>query len=209
MSEMQSVIPNFHQAKNRTLKWLQLEMDSLLQKNDVDTEFSSQIIELESKFECLLKTKTKENLNILQMKEYCELKKASNLAKEKLLNNLEEELALLKTEKLSLKTVSQNKVNLKQLTEESNMFSQHLGLKMTKVKGGWLQFVFTLIDVNKPDSCYFFSLKVDSSKKYIVADCQPEIKDMDHLVEKLNSTNNLKAFVHAVRRRFVSSTKNN
>ncbi|KAK0058000.1 kinetochore protein Spc25 [Biomphalaria pfeifferi] len=207
MSEKQSVIPNFHQAKNRTLKWLQLEMDSLLQKNDVDTEFSSQIIEMESKFECLLKTKTKENLNILQMKEYCELKKASNLAKEKLLNNLEEELALLKTE--SLKTVSQNKVNLKQLTEESSMFSQHLGLKMTKVKGGWLQFVFTLIDVNKPDSCYFFSLKVDSLKKYIVADCQPEIKDMDHLVEKLNSTNNLKAFVHAVRRRFVSSTKNN
>ncbi|KAH9520262.1 kinetochore-associated Ndc80 complex subunit spc25 [Bulinus truncatus] len=208
MNEEQFIIPNFLQAQSRTIKWLETEFESVLQKFDAKpVDFESKMVELESKFESQQKLKKIENINIFKLKEDLDLKKTKKLGKEKVFNVLEEELMQLKQELESIKNASESKTNVKHLIEELKIFSQFLGLQINKVKGGWLQFVFTEIDVNKPDSCYIFSLKLDSTKKYIVADCQPDISDMNYLVEKLNSTNNLSAFVHAVRRRFLCFSK--
>ncbi|KAI8516079.1 kinetochore-associated Ndc80 complex subunit spc25 [Branchiostoma belcheri] len=92
------------------------------------------------------------------------------------------------------------KQKMKELQKAVGYFKDRLGLKFRKLDGGRLQFVFTLIDVKNLDRAFVFTLKVES--KYEVVDCDPKVDDLDDLVAKLNTTNNLSAFVQAMRRRF-------
>jgi hypothetical protein len=92
------------------------------------------------------------------------------------------------------------------LEEEEALSVKQLSLEIKKVTGGWLQFVFTNINRQKPDSCFVFSLKLDENRTYVAGDCQPQISDMDVLIHKLNSTNNLSTFVRSVRKRFIDMT---
>ncbi|XP_078571685.1 kinetochore protein Spc25-like [Branchiostoma floridae x Branchiostoma japonicum] len=92
------------------------------------------------------------------------------------------------------------KQKMEELQKAVGFFRDRLGLKFRKLDGGRLQFAFTVIDVKNPDRAFVFTLKVDS--KYEVVDCDPKVADLDDLVAKLNSTNNLSAFVQTMRKRF-------
>eukprot|EP00058_Branchiostoma_floridae_P006524 XP_002592012.1 hypothetical protein BRAFLDRAFT_122388 [Branchiostoma floridae] len=92
------------------------------------------------------------------------------------------------------------KQKMEELQKAVGFFKDRLGLKFRKLDGGRLQFAFTVIDVKNPDRAFVFTLKVDS--KYEVVDCDPKVADLDDLVAKLNTTNNLSAFVQTMRKRF-------
>ncbi|BFZ01090.1 hypothetical protein BsWGS_04129 [Bradybaena similaris] len=124
-------------------------------------------------------------------------------AKERLIATLQDELAHLSMEKRLVRDVPNSELKTKQLEMEEAFSTRHLALEIKKVKGGWLQFVFTNINRQKPELPYCFSLQIDENRKYIVGKCQPEVADMEMLTEKLNATNNLSVFVHSVRKRFT------
>ncbi|XP_076461607.1 kinetochore protein Spc25-like [Babylonia areolata] len=90
---------------------------------------------------------------------------------------------------------------LKELNRAVDLFRDRMALSFKKTSGNRLQMVFTNIDHKDPDSPFYFFLKVDSGK-YIISDCEPAVPDLDSLVDKLNSTNNLRSFIVAMRKRF-------
>ncbi|KAL8603689.1 hypothetical protein ACOMHN_017186 [Nucella lapillus] len=90
---------------------------------------------------------------------------------------------------------------LKELNRAVELFRDRMGLSFKKTSGNRLQMVFTNIDHKDPDCPFYFFIKVDHGK-YVISDCEPAVPDLDSLVEKLNSTNNLRSFVVAVRKRF-------
>jgi len=94
----------------------------------------------------------------------------------------------------------------KSLELEDALFRKHLGLDVKKVKGGHLQFRFTNISDKNPDRIYHFTLGLDENRKYLVPLMEPTIPDLEELLDKLNSTNDLDKFVHTVRRRFKDIT---
>ncbi|KAK3759753.1 hypothetical protein RRG08_041712 [Elysia crispata] len=129
-------------------------------------------------------------------------------AEKKLIVLLQEELNHLQKEQATLKkdpAQGSSEEKAKQLEAEETLFKKFMATEINKVQGGWLQVIFTQIDPAKPNSIFFFMFKVDEKRRYIVGDCQPPLKDMDVLVERLNSTNDLSKFVHSIRKRFKQS----
>ncbi|CAL1539218.1 unnamed protein product [Lymnaea stagnalis] len=211
-------VSQLQQARQRIEKWCESELEIVLKivkiknsTNEVDN-LNKQIQDLISKIKSQQKIKKKAYISKVQVQKElqseCEVKRSSRAGKEKLIATLKEEITHLQVQLDSFKkrgTHCDEKFKL--LEEEEVLSCKLLGLQIKKVKGPWLQFVFTQIDVNKPESCCFFLLKIDESRKYIVGDCQPKVRDIDQLLERLNSTNNLRAFVHAMRKRFVSHVR--
>uniref|UniRef100_A0A0B6Z8H6 Kinetochore protein SPC25 n=1 Tax=Arion vulgaris TaxID=1028688 RepID=A0A0B6Z8H6_9EUPU len=150
-------------------------------------------------------TNNKQQLNSLQQES--EVKRTKMIANDTLISALLEELSHLQVEKEYLREAQSVEPETKYLEEEETYSVKQLSLEIKKVKGGWLQFVFTNINHQKPDSCYTFSLKLDENRKYLAGDCQPEITDMDVLIEKLNSSNNISTFVRSVRKRFTAMAR--
>ncbi|KAK7110643.1 kinetochore protein Spc25-like [Littorina saxatilis] len=110
-------------------------------------------------------------------------------------HSIEKEQELLLAQE---KTVDEK---LKELRKGVELFKDRLGLSFKKTTGNRLQIVFTNIDHKDPDCPFYFFLQVDNGK-YIISDCEPPVPDLDALVEKLNSSNNLRSFVVAIRKHF-------
>ncbi|RUS86306.1 hypothetical protein EGW08_005950 [Elysia chlorotica] len=126
-------------------------------------------------------------------------------AEKRLIALLQDELDHLQKEQAILKkdpAQGSSEEKAKQLEAEEALFKKYMATEIHKIRGGWLQVVFTQIDPAKPNSIFFFIFKLDEKRRYVVGDCQPPIKDMDALISTLNSTNDLGEFVHSVRKRF-------
>ncbi|XP_046569870.1 kinetochore protein Spc25-like [Haliotis rubra] len=95
---------------------------------------------------------------------------------------------------------------LTELERAAAMFQDRLGLKFKKTSGGRLQVVFTCVDDKDPDARFYFYVQINQGQ-YIVSGCEPLVDNFDVLVEKLNSTNNFRSFVIAVRKAFKSTIK--
>ncbi|CAH1788304.1 unnamed protein product [Owenia fusiformis] len=93
-------------------------------------------------------------------------------------------------------------MRLQELEKSAEWFQDRLGLQLRKLPGNVLQFVFSCLDHQDPDRKFVFSVKVDDSGKYHISDCHPEVGGLDELVEKLNSTNNLRSFILTIRQKF-------
>ncbi|XP_046333423.1 kinetochore protein Spc25-like [Haliotis rufescens] len=95
---------------------------------------------------------------------------------------------------------------LTELERAAAMFQDRLGLKFKKTSGGRLQVVFTCVDDKDPDARFYFYVQINQGK-YIVSGCEPLVDNFEALVKKLNSTNNFRSFVIAVRKAFKATIK--
>lgn len=89
------------------------------------------------------------------------------------------------------------------LETQASVYRENLDLQMRKISGGKIQFIFSSLDRNNPETtCYLFIKLSEADRKYIVTDVEPPVADLDQLVDKLNNTNDLKSFMVAMRKRF-------
>ncbi|GFR66521.1 kinetochore protein Spc25-like [Elysia marginata] len=160
---------------------------------------------------CETQKKQQQKVNVTKQQHLNEKQCESELlqvkidAEKKLIASLQKELDHLQEEQATLtKGIPQgsSEEKARQLEAEEALFKHYMATEINKVQGGWLQVIFTQIDPAKTSSKFFFMFKVDETRRYVVGDCQPPIKDMDVLVRNLNSTNDLGKFVHSVRKRF-------
>lgn len=90
-----------------------------------------------------------------------------------------------------------------ELQKSVKMFQDCLGLRFKKVSGDRLQVVYTCLDSRRLDVNANFCVKITNEQKsYMVTSCEPPVRDLDTLVEKLNTTNDFKSFVIVMRKRF-------
>ncbi|KAI8832194.1 chromosome segregation protein Spc25-domain-containing protein [Chytridium lagenaria] len=87
---------------------------------------------------------------------------------------------------------------------EAAFFESKLAMKILTLKDNLLRFSFTLINSKDWDEEYFFIVDV-SNEIYKVVKCQPEIKELDELVGKLNRTRDFYTFLKEVRKAFQNS----
>ncbi|ELT99572.1 hypothetical protein CAPTEDRAFT_201727 [Capitella teleta] len=89
-----------------------------------------------------------------------------------------------------------------ELEEALEFFRNRLALQMKKIPDNRLQFVFTCIDKDDPKKPFCFCVKIKADRSYCVSDCVPHVPDFEKLSLKLNETNDFKAFVKAMWKRF-------
>lgn len=90
----------------------------------------------------------------------------------------------------------------KELEKAAGYFSERMGMKINKVSGERVQIIFTSIDDKDPQQPFCFCVKITKERSYTVTDCEPLVKDLDELSQKLNKTNDFRSFVITMRRRF-------
>ncbi|CAH3177544.1 unnamed protein product [Porites lobata] len=119
---------------------------------------------------------------------------------EKNLEGIEHRLKKRKNEITSKEQSSSFKI--KQFTKGTEFFKERLGLAFKKVDEDNLQFVFKFIDPNDEEKPFVFTVSITNQGTYSVKNCMPEVKELDEMVQQLNSTNNFSKFVVSMRRRF-------
>ncbi|XP_059172780.1 kinetochore protein Spc25-like [Physella acuta] len=202
-----------NQLKQHVTKWLQAEkenIEKLYDKKFKDIETNNkkiQDLKMQKKLrQKVSKEAAQNNLQLMKsLKSELELKRTQQFANELMIKAYQEELEHLQSEQKAFTDSNDLDNKQKHLEEEKDLFSKVYGLQIIKVKGGWLQFIFTQIDPSDPQSRFLFSLKLDDYRRYIGGDCQPLINDFEDLIKKLNSTNNLGMFVHSIREKFKQS----
>uniref|UniRef100_A0A7S0N2N7 Kinetochore protein SPC25 n=1 Tax=Pyramimonas obovata TaxID=1411642 RepID=A0A7S0N2N7_9CHLO len=122
----------------------------------------------------------KENISSLQQK--------ANTAKQGIELSLQEKKALLE----NLQTI------------KVDFFRNRLGLRFDRSVSGVLRLVFTHIDKNDHNREFAIGIQVldDTEQLYVVRECSPQVAGLDDLLATLNETNDLQAFVLAVRGKF-------
>lgn len=93
----------------------------------------------------------------------------------------------------------------KELEQALGFYRDRLDMHFQKISGGRLQYCFSSVDKENPDVTCCFCLKINGDRTYTVSDFSPELDGVQELEEKLNSTNNLRSFIVAVRKKFVKA----
>ena len=96
----------------------------------------------------------------------------------------------------------QNEQKLSELQKGGAMYKKWLGLEFERVEDERLRIVFTHVDPQAPTRAFTFYVYVDSSDRYHVVKCEPEVHDVQSLVDALNASNDFSAFVRNMRKRF-------
>jgi len=96
----------------------------------------------------------------------------------------------------------QNEQKLSELQKGGSMYKKWLGLEFERVEDERLRIVFTHVDPQAPTRAFTFYVYVDSSDRYHVVKCEPEVHDVQSLVDALNTSNDFSAFVRNMRKRF-------
>ncbi|CAN0037503.1 unnamed protein product [Phaeothamnion confervicola] len=94
------------------------------------------------------------------------------------------------------------------------VFFKYLGLEFEHAGTGgedeeaFLRLIFTQIDPEDPNRRFAFTVRVDASDAYHVANAAPPVPEevVAPLLAELNATNDFSGFVRAMRRFFVSTT---
>ncbi|XP_064614657.1 kinetochore protein Spc25-like [Liolophura sinensis] len=95
---------------------------------------------------------------------------------------------------------------LVELRKGLDWFQQRMGLEFRKTQDKKFQLIFTCVDRDDPKRPFYFSVKIEETGAYEVSDCNPPIKDLEALVEKLNQTNDFRSFMITMRSRFKQLT---
>ncbi|XP_012942574.1 kinetochore protein Spc25 [Aplysia californica] len=214
MDNWQSLSSLLQQSQNRLSQWAS-EFEDILSSTinrEEKCALERKVADLERAFEDKVKNKEKasedQKILIADLKEEVEVIATKKAASEKRITLYEDELAHLRKEEQDLREapVVDALQKTKRLEEEDAQFRKQLALDVIKIKGGYLQFVFTQIDDRNPELPYTLSLGLDENRKYKVPSSDPVIADLEELVDQLNCSNNLDKFLHTVRRRFQSTT---
>ena len=91
---------------------------------------------------------------------------------------------------------------LAKIKDAVNVYSERLGLSITRTEKEDLAFVFTQIDEKLPHEEFAVHVHVSQARKYEVVESKPIVPSMDELVEKLNKDEDFSAFIRATRRAF-------
>ncbi|KAL7572998.1 hypothetical protein ACA910_007495 [Epithemia clementina (nom. ined.)] len=97
------------------------------------------------------------------------------------------------------------RMTLEQLHKANFPYEQFLGLEFEKAPQNQLRFLFTQLDPSNPDRAFSFTLSVDSQTDlYELHHCEPMLlgDDTHTLVQQLNATCDMNAFVRAMRQAF-------
>jgi hypothetical protein len=92
---------------------------------------------------------------------------------------------------------------LEDLTRQSELFTQRLGIRITKFAEGKLRISMRFIDPKDPEREFSFLVKIsDDGDDYQVERVNPPVKNLEGMVEQLNETSDFSHFVRAIRRKF-------
>ncbi|XP_048755422.1 kinetochore protein Spc25-like [Ostrea edulis] len=95
--------------------------------------------------------------------------------------------------------------SLKELELAASFYRDRLGLRFQKISGGRLQYCFSSLDRENPETCCYFCLKINDDRTYAVSEFSPPLDNMEELETKLNMTNNLRSFMVAIRKKFIKA----
>ncbi|KAL0908770.1 hypothetical protein M5K25_023279 [Dendrobium thyrsiflorum] len=111
--------------------------------------------------------------------------------------------AVLSQQLLALQKIEEKNegdvIEIKNLKEKTNWYRSVLGFHAEGGEG--VKFIFSKIDRNDQDKEYWFVLRLDGDI-YTLLHCNPELHDIDDLIEELNRTNGLFKFVRSMREKF-------
>eukprot|EP00472_Partenskyella_glossopodia_P012859 CAMPEP_0197517430 /NCGR_PEP_ID=MMETSP1318-20131121/2442_1 /TAXON_ID=552666 /ORGANISM="Partenskyella glossopodia, Strain RCC365" /LENGTH=250 /DNA_ID=CAMNT_0043066983 /DNA_START=42 /DNA_END=794 /DNA_ORIENTATION=+ len=71
-------------------------------------------------------------------------------------------------------------------SKSCELYKNSLGLEISKLPEGAVQFDFQYIDQKNPEKVFSFQIKLDSNRRYMVPMCTPNIGHLDQLVTELN-----------------------
>jgi kinetochore protein Spc25, animal type len=82
-------------------------------------------------------------------------------------------------------------------------FRRRLGVDVRSKSGGQFQIVFTQVDPSNPQRQFSFTMRLNGDLYELMA-CEPRISQLRPLIDQLNASNDLKAFVIDIRKHFRS-----
>lgn len=83
------------------------------------------------------------------------------------------------------------------------VYRERLGLEFEASTGTEnLKVSMKYIDPDRPESLYSFSVRVGPDGKYSITSCEPDVGEVDALIEDLNRTNSFCNFVRKMRQKF-------
>lgn len=114
--------------------------------------------------------------------------------------------ALLSQQLLALQRIEEKNENVletKKTRDMTEWYKRVLGLKIEGGEG--VKFSFNKIDPNDQDKEYYFFIRLEGDV-YILLHCNPQLDNIDELVEELNRSNGLFKFVRDMREKFKETT---
>ncbi|KAI7727615.1 hypothetical protein M8C21_021186 [Ambrosia artemisiifolia] len=86
-----------------------------------------------------------------------------------------------------------------EIEEAISWYNKVLGFRIERGRG--IKFIFTNINMKKPDEEYFFIIRLENDS-YCLLECHPHVTEVDKLIQELNITNGLYHFVRVMRTKF-------
>ncbi|XP_076915454.1 kinetochore protein SPC25 homolog [Bidens hawaiensis] len=90
-----------------------------------------------------------------------------------------------------------------EIEEAISWYNKVLGFRVERGLG--IKFIFTNINMKKPDEEYFFTIRLKNDS-YCLLECYPPVIEVNKLIEELNITNDLYNFVRIMRTKFQEMT---
>ncbi|KAG2327937.1 hypothetical protein Bca4012_036968 [Brassica carinata] len=120
--------------------------------------------------------------------------------KEEHAKTISQRLQVLSVSKENAGKVTESKSNI---DEAISWYNQALGFHVEAGHG--VKFTFTNIDAKRPTREFSFTVHYGNDI-YSLLDCNPQLDDMDEMVQELNKTNDLFGFVRLMREKFQKAT---
>lgn len=120
--------------------------------------------------------------------------------KEERAKTISHRLQGLSVSKDSAGQVTENKSHI---DEAISWYNQALGFHVEAGHG--VKFTFTNVDAKRPTREFSFTVHYGNDI-YTLLDCNPQLADMDEMVQELNKTNDLFGFVRLMRNKFQKAT---
>ncbi|KAL8215919.1 hypothetical protein R6Q57_022756 [Mikania cordata] len=86
-----------------------------------------------------------------------------------------------------------------EIEEAISWYNKVLGFRIETGRG--IKFIFTKINIHKPNEEYFFTIRLENDS-YSLLDCYPHVTEAKSLIQELNITNGLYNFVRTMRTKF-------
>ncbi|CAH2064902.1 unnamed protein product [Thlaspi arvense] len=113
---------------------------------------------------------------------------------------ISQQLQALSVSKENAGKVTEGKADIQ---EAISWYNQALGFHVEAGHG--VKFTFTYIDAKRPTSEFSFTVHYGNDI-YTLMDCNPQLDDIEEMVQELNKTNDLFGFVRLVRVKFLKAT---
>ncbi|KAK1407225.1 hypothetical protein QVD17_38839 [Tagetes erecta] len=90
-----------------------------------------------------------------------------------------------------------------EIVEAISWYNKALGFRIERGRG--IKFIFTNINLKKPNEEYFFTIRLENDS-YSLLECHPHVTEAKKLIQELNITNGLYKFVRIMRTKFQEAS---